>query len=184
MLNIDNEDLERYCYEVKEKDKGRKISNQGGWQSNLINVADIRIRDLYEAVMYRVDAINRKIGYSGPKINMQAFWLNINGKNNYNEMHDHPGSFYAAVYYVKAKEEQGDIVFYNPIPFFSNYATANNAHQYDQFNSTNWGISPKTGKLLIFPSYLNHFVKINTVEEDRISISFNFNLDWKGLDKF
>ena len=34
-------------------------------------------------------------------------------------------------------------------------------------------IEPEEGKLLLFPSYLNHAVEENLSDEDRIVISFN-----------
>ena len=37
-------------------------------------------------------------------------------------------------------------------------------------------IEPEEGKLLLFPSYLNHAVEENLSDEDRIVISFNINL--------
>jgi hypothetical protein len=35
-LDIDNAKLEKYCRKVREIDAGRQVSNQGGWQSELI----------------------------------------------------------------------------------------------------------------------------------------------------
>lgn len=180
-LSLDNEALEQYCRNIKSKDPGRAISNQGGWQSNLIQNVDEDLRGLYIAVMSRIDAINLKIGYSGPKVRMQSLWININGRDNYNEIHDHPSSFYAAVYYVKASEDQGKIKFHHPIPFFSNYSTMNRVEEYTMFNSVMWEMEPRTGTFLIFPSYLPHLVTRNMTDEERISIAFNFSLDWSVM---
>ena len=33
-LEIDNQSLSKYCIQLSHKDKGRTISNIGGWQSN------------------------------------------------------------------------------------------------------------------------------------------------------
>lgn len=177
VLNLDNDRLARFCRDVRERDAGRTISNQGGWQSNLIGSVTDETRELYNEVMIRADAVNRSIGFGGPAIRMQSFWININQKENYNEPHDHPMSFYAAVYYVKARGGQGKIKFVHPMPFFSNYAMANDIKEYGMFNSTTWEIEPRTGLFLLFPSYLTHFVSRNTTDEDRISIAFNFGID-------
>lgn len=176
-IDIDNAGLEKYCRNVREIDAGRQVSNQGGWQSELIYKIETDMQPLYKACDERVNALNHALGYDDSRVRMQSFWININEKGNYNEVHDHPGSFYAGVYYVKAKEGQGEIIFYNPISFFSNYVAANKIKDFSQFNAVNWRFTPKTGDLYIFPSYLNHFVRRNMIDEDRISIAFNFGVD-------
>ena len=35
---------------------------------------------------------------------------------------------------------------------------------------------PKEGSMLVFPSYLEHMVKPNESDEDRISVSFNLDI--------
>lgn len=175
-LDLDNSKIENYCHNLKKSDSGRLISNIGGWQSNILKNVDLDLRELYEALMPRLDAMNAKLGYEGLKPDIQGFWFNINGKNNYNEVHDHPMSFYAAVYYVKASKGQGDIVFCHPINFISNYLTNNKLKESNQFNSATWKFTPKTGMLLIFPSYLSHLVRKNETEEERISVAFNIGM--------
>lgn len=181
LLDLDNKALAEYCQRVREEDPGRVVSNQGGWQSNLIEKIGPELQNLYNSVMARVDAVNTNIGYDGPKVRTQTLWININGKEHYNEIHDHPSSFYAAVYYVKAAKDQGSIKFHHPMPFFSNYSTMNKISKYGTFNSTVWEVEPKSGLLLIFPAYLAHFVSRNMTDEERISIAFNIGLDWSDV---
>lgn len=178
LLNLDNDAIEKYCRQVQKEDEGRNISNQGGWQSSPIQKTNDAVRELYISATSRMHAINKKIGYEGPHIRMQAYWININGKNHYNQVHDHPSSFYAGVYYVRAKEGQGKIIFNHPMTFFSNYTIMNKVNDQTMFNSITWEIEPKEGMLLLFPSYLAHLVGRNMTEEDRISIAFNFGADW------
>jgi len=175
-LELDNKKLENYCYNIKHKDNGRVMSNMGGWQSNLITHVEIELKELYESIMSRVIAMNYKLGYSDTKPVMQSFWININGKNDYNEIHNHPMSFYAAVYYVKCSEGQGKIKFCHPVTFINNYFMVNNISDYNQFNSSMWEVYTNTGRLIVFPSYLNHLVTKNETNSERISIAFNFGL--------
>ena len=176
VLDLDNKKIENYCYNVKHKDIGRVMSNMGGWQSNLITHVEIELKELYELVMSRVIALNDKLGYKNTQPLMQSFWININDKNNYNEVHNHPMSFYAAVYYVRCREGQGKIKFCHPMTYINNYFLSNNVVEYNQFNSSMWEISTKDGYLLIFPSYLNHLVTRNEIDQERISIAFNFSI--------
>ena len=36
-LDTDIEKIRKYCYDLRDKDNGRNISNIGGWQSNLLS---------------------------------------------------------------------------------------------------------------------------------------------------
>lgn len=181
-LEVDNDAIARYCHNMMEIDSGRVVSNKGGWQSNLISSIDEPLKQLCDSILLRVAETNISLGFKDLPISMQRFWININNKGDYNEFHDHAGSFYSAVYYVKAEENQGDIMFYNPMPFYSNYVLNNIVNQYTTCNSTTWQKSPKTGRLYIFPSYLNHCVKENTTENSRISMAFNFTVNSYNYD--
>ena len=41
------------------------------------------------------------------------------------------------------------------------------------FNSMTWEVTPEEGKLMIWPSWLLHYVKPNLSDDTRISIAFN-----------
>lgn len=176
-LKTDNDRLAEYCIKMMKEDAGRQVSNQGGWQSNTIFDVSPEIKDIYNLAEERVNAVNAGIGYGGKKIIINGYWININGKENYNETHNHPGSFYAGVYYVSAKENQGDIIFFNPINYFGNYVYQNNIENFTPFNTPVWQASPRTGDFYIFPAYLDHCVRRNMTDENRISIAFNFCID-------
>ena len=42
-------------------------------------------------------------------------WININGKGHFNYSHDHPGSLFSAVYYVKGGADKGELELKTPI---------------------------------------------------------------------
>jgi len=176
LLTINNDIIKNYCISLKNKDAGRKVSNQGGWQSNLLQEIDPDLKELFELINEKVRVTNLKLGFEEMEPLLKSAWININGPNNYNECHDHPDSFYSAVYYVSAKANQGDIMFYHPVPFITNYFISNKMSKLSNFNSSLWVAKPTTGTLLIFPSYLSHCVTINNTTEDRISIAFNFGV--------
>jgi hypothetical protein len=44
------------------------------------------------------------------------------------------------------------------------------------FNANKWHIEPEPGKLIIFPSWLMHYVEDNNSQEDRLSMAFNIAL--------
>ena len=50
--------------------------------------------------------------------------------------------------------------------------------QWNNYNSFTWNIIPETGKVVIFPGYLIHYVKQNNLNKKRISIAFNYKVSW------
>ena len=48
---------------------------------------------------------------------------------------------------------------------------------YNKFTSTDMSVTPSPGKLVIFPSWLVHYVQNNLDNSDRISIAFNVNVE-------
>jgi len=99
-------------------------------------------------------------------------WFNVNPKSGFNIPHVH-GGIVSGVYYVASKENSGNIVFKNPASNIVYHCEADFVNSYNEVNSSSWCFSPKPGLLLLFPSWLEHYVHPNLNDEDRISISFN-----------
>lgn len=160
-----HEELLKYCLLLKVYD-GRTISNKGGWQSfDLFFNTDETMNKLCVFLQHYLNILSEKIG---KKLNINNLWININGYQTTNNLHTHPASYVSGVFYVRAKENQGDICFENPLKYFNQF-------MYDNTNFLDDDVyyKPKTGKLLLFPSSLSHSVLSNETNIDRISISFN-----------
>lgn len=106
-------------------------------------------------------------------------WLNLNSRNKFNPPHLHPANHYSGVYYVSVPENSGDIYFLDPraahralSPDPSN-AEANPYCLDNQYDSSVFRYKPTDGKLIIFPSWLQHYVDPNPTDNLRISIPFN-----------
>ena len=100
-------------------------------------------------------------------INIVDSWVNFTGKGEYQNYHNHPLSDISGVYYYQSSLEDGDIKFKSPSSALNfSMLTANNHVSH----------KPLVGKLLLFPSYLEHAVMVNKTDNIRISISFNIRL--------
>ena len=98
-------------------------------------------------------------------------WAIINKPNDFNVIHTHPNSYLSAAYYVKAKKNSGNIKFFDPKEMKTMYHPP--IQKFNEISAEIIKIEPEEGKLLLFPSYLNHAVEENLSDEDRIVISFN-----------
>ena len=86
-------------------------------------------------------------------LNFRDFWGNIYRKGEYTVPHDHFPSTFSIVYFLKGKKHFSPLVF-------------------NRFSK----IRCKEGRLVIFPSYLKHWVPVHKHSETRITLSSNINL--------
>ena len=99
-------------------------------------------------------------------------WLNVTKPGEYHHGHSHPNSIISGVFYIST-EEDDYITFTDP------NAKLKNRIEFVQkeanlFNSSTWFFQSITNELILFPSWLDHRVKVNPkATTDRISISFN-----------
>ena len=98
-------------------------------------------------------------------------WANIKPRGAGHPSHIHPNNFLSGVYYVRAPEAGGNIIFHDPRqqPFVISPRTS----ERNLYNSRNADLSTREGMLLLFPAWLHHSVGGNAGDSERISISFN-----------
>ncbi len=169
-FSLDNEIIESFCLSKRKTDKGRNISNVGGWQSNDFNLNNPpkELKDLTKSIFdfssKICDFLNIERTLSGNG------WMNINEYGHFNWSHTHPESALSGVYYVKTPDGCGNIEFENPS---MSMMTSIKVKGYNPFNSSSINIPSEKGTMYIFPGWLPHKVHPNLSKEERISISFN-----------
>ena len=173
-LRLDNDRIEKFCLERKKNNSGRVISNGGGWQSGNLDLATPELAELFAEVHKRLEEVHRTFEFSASmhQIITEA-WININQKGHFNYSHDHPGSLFSAVYYVKGGADKGELEFKTPIAPHTYTISNEMVGGFNAFTGHAMVIPPVTGDLLIFPSWLLHRVNMSQSEEDRISNAFN-----------
>ena len=179
-VQLDNRLFEREVVEWSKKDKGIKRTNMIGWHSTTdmhkIPVFKPLVDELFKMQMeiYREELLSRE-----PIIG--NMWANINPPGGYNRPHIHPNSHFSGVYYIKAPQNSGEIVFNDP-------RSAAHMVMPDRVKDIKtpshlWRevrVNPLEGRMLMFPSWLWHCVEPNGSNDIRISVSFNFIQ--KGFD--
>jgi uncharacterized protein (TIGR02466 family) len=177
--NIDNKKLIKYCEQIKKKDKGRVVSNEGGYQSNLLDLSNKELQPLITNIIQSTSVYLNQCSFKNElKYELQSMWLNINSYKDSNRPHIHPQCLFSGVYYVKAPENCGNIVFLHPVMELLSYDWNDEfKSKLIENNSPNWKMPYKDGRLYLFPSWLRHSVMPNlNKKEKRISIAFNVGL--------
>ena len=104
------------------------------------------------------------------KFKITQSWCNFTSTNEFHHRHTHQNSIVSGVLYIKADRLLDKIYFFN-----NHYKTFDiPGRDFNQYNSSSWWYDVEPGKLILFPSYLEHMVEIRPLSDDtRISLSFN-----------
>ncbi|MBI04272.1 MAG: hypothetical protein CMI96_00465 [Pelagibacteraceae bacterium] len=169
-----NNELYDYINNMRINDPdGVKISNVNGWHSKNFNANEGAPKEFIQQIKNSLSVAMESMRWdlNRQTVKISNMWAIINNKNAHNARHHHGNSSLSAAYYVKAPENCGNIVFYDPrpAPVYSHPI----ATEPNRLNSTVHSIKPKDGSLILFPSYLDHSVDPNTSSEERVVISFN-----------
>jgi uncharacterized protein (TIGR02466 family) len=174
-LDIDLESIERYLYDSMKRDTGRKVSNDGGYQSNEFNLAlESPLTPLFGQIQERANSLHSSLMLrKSLRQKIDNAWFNVNKSGDYNIPHVHPRACFSGVFYVKTPKNCGDLILRNPASSVEHIIIESNVERYNEFTSPALQFSPEARQLLIFPSWLLHYVTASRADSDRISIAFN-----------
>jgi len=153
------DELYNGAYHFKEKYPSDNRSNRGGYQTPSFNWEEFHP----QGKEYLDEIINRlKIDIKTPH-EIKSWWYNISGKGHWNIPHTHPECNFALVWYLTPSD--GLLILMSPFP---QRRIGDIARHGDHIS-----IDAKKGDIIMFPSDINHYVKPNQKDTDRISISMN-----------
>ena len=171
-LDLDNTSLEQFCKDQVYKSTHYK--NLKETQSDLLDLASPELAEIISLVESKVNRVHTEVGLS-PNYTQKISqaWTNLNDPREVRQPHHHTECVFSCVYYVKGDETSGDIEFMTPIVAKGHVFTPKHIASYNKFTASEYHFSPTPGRLLIFPSWLYHYVNPNKGTEERISIAFN-----------
>ena len=169
--------LIKESYDLRNTDsRGRKISNVGGWQSELFSID--KSSDILKSIITK--SLIKFTPIQNDVLMFIEGWTNINGPGCHNIKHHHPQCNLAGVFWIKAPPKSGDLLFESPHSFtsFSEINCYTDKFRKDTNSYLTYSYEPTEGEIVIFPSFLSHSVLRNESDEDRISYSFNIKLKY------
>lgn len=99
---------------------------------------------------------------------MVTSWFSLFQKHQYGQVHNHGNADVSGCYYVETSGNDGDLFFEDPrLAHDTNYVFGG------RYMSGRRGYKPKVGQMIMFPGYLQHGIKTNVGDADRVSLSFN-----------
>jgi len=175
-IDLNNDEIAQYCETQRKGDwVGNSVSNAGGWQSNPFYDIPEELTDLFSSVKRFSSEVCEVLGID--EIEFVNGWINISEFKDFNWPHTHADAILSGVYYVRAPENCGNIVFEHPnIETMECVLDPSNIKVFTKFNTIGWQKNPQAGTLCLFPGWAKHYVNPNrneNNEDSRISISFN-----------
>lgn len=174
VIGINNTPIKDYCLKVRDKKQGITISNRGGWHSKeLILPIPTELETLFnDLTIFVNDVAARHTGANNLKLG--NWWININGKYDYNMPHDHQNSVLSGVYYVSVPQpNMGNLILHRD-DTAEYFLTSKVERQSTASNMLSVECPVEESKFYLFPAWTKHSVERNEGDEERISIAFNF----------
>jgi uncharacterized protein (TIGR02466 family) len=181
-----NEELKAVIARRKSEDEGIVISNVGGWHSDTRmldwggNAAGILCRRIV-ATADRF-TVNIKTPATPEHRWSPDMWANVSPPGGSNGFHCHPGAFWSAVYYVDDgyggspdRDLGGELVLFDPrMPMIRMNAPNLRFRRPGQPpDNDEVRFRPASGRIVMFPSWLNHSVLPYKGTGLRISVAVN-----------
>ena len=140
------------------------------YKGNVITLKEIQplVNEIYKCQNYYSNATN-----FSPSKNIHSFWIQDYTSSHAHGRHNHGRHHYSVVYWVRAKNNPGPLVLYNPNPFseFWGHSTP----ETNPYTQTKIIVPPEKGLMLLFPSYLDHEVLKGGEGSIRTTIAFNLD---------
>ena len=163
----------------KKSNRSVHFSNYHGYQSK--NIKHLKeFENIFKFIENKTLLIMKDYDFVECDCSIESAWFNINdSRSSFNLPHIH-GNVFSGVFYLKVPKESGEIFFpnrsINPLWRGFNYL-----NKYSRKIGILHNVNPEEGKIIIFPSYVEHFVSTNNHNDERISISFNIKLTDKNF---
>jgi uncharacterized protein (TIGR02466 family) len=116
------------------------------------------------------------LGIKPDSLKLTCSWSNVHASGFRHIMHCHPNSTISGVLYLNVPdcEYKGNLTFADPRP--AKKMVEMDYHSQSLISSRMIEYVPATGKLVLFPSWLEHGTELFKGDGNRVSLSFNYNL--------
>lgn len=180
---LDAEELEASCLTIAEDDEaGQQWCDENDFPgyTSYASLTDLPWRfpifaDLVQLLDTHVAKFAEELAFDlGDKtLQLEDLWINILPEGGTHSAHIHPHSVISGTTYVAMPKGTSAIKFEDPRLAMMMAAPPRHKDAPPELRQFLY-MQPDPGDVLLWESWLRHEVPMNTVEEDRISVSFNY----------
>lgn len=137
-------------------------------------LVDAGLHELEQFVIAAATAFLEKgLRLAPRRLEIERSWINIFKPGAQEAQHSHDGSLLSCSYYVEAPKDCGCIVMPDPIGARRSYREFTKTAGSDVLTRREIAVEPQPGRLVMFESWLPHYVQCNKSDQVRISIAMN-----------
>ncbi len=181
---VDYKELRQTCEAMAEDDEaGQAWCEENGYPgyTSYASLNDLPWRapifaDLQKALDRHVAAFVEDLGFDlqGRKLKCDSFWINILPEGGSHGSHIHPHAVISGTTYVAMPEGTSALKLEDPRHAMMMHAPLRLKTAGQELQPFVY-VKPTVGEVLLWESWLRHEVPMNMAEEERISVSFNYN---------
>jgi uncharacterized protein (TIGR02466 family) len=173
---IDNVIPEKDILDIRKHIISTYNSDTKNWQS----IADLHKMIIYDTLTDKILEYSKnvfdKLELKYDSFKITDMWSNVLKPGETHRPHTHSNNMLSGVYYVDAVETSG-IIFTDPRPQAGVIQPDVNKQILDNASVVKYDSA--TNRMILFPSWLQHYVPVNETNKNRISVAFN--IMFKGL---
>ena len=157
-------------------DSSKKVGRKTNWQSN--HNPNLHEHPKYKPLGKKVLELSKEyiedLKFEFDDHYVTGMWSNILKPGEFHSPHTHSNNLVSGVFYLQTNDNSPAITFLDPRPQSS--VLQPQAKEYNIFNSTMFFYPAKVNRMILFPSWLEHYVPQNDTKFSRVSIAFNVML--------
>lgn len=180
---VDYEELNASCLVIAEDDEaGQKWCDKNGYPgyTSYASLNDLPWRfpifaALEKALDKHVAEFCKDLGFDlqGRKLKCGSLWINILPEGGMHASHIHPHSVISGTTYVAMPKGTSALKLEDPRLPMMMHAPLRSKKAGQELQNFVY-VKPQVGEVLLWESWLRHEVPMNMAEEERISVSFNY----------
>jgi len=181
---LDNQELVSSCWSIAEDDEaGQEWCDENAYPgyTSYASLTDLGWRfpifaDLIKILDQHVAAFVQELDFNldGRELKLEDIWINILPEGGTHSSHIHPHSVISGTTYVSMPDGASAIKFEDPRLPMMMAAPARKKDAREGLRQFIY-VAPQVGDVLLWESWLRHEVPLNTAEDERISVSFNYS---------
>ena len=112
----------------------------------------------------------------------QCSWVLLHKKGDYSPEHFHSNSWLSGIYYHRVNSKSGRLRIIASRPYSwscSQMCPKDKIEEFNVLNSLIQNFLPLPGDIFLFPSHVNHESEMNSSDQNRICVVFNYTLHGK-----
>lgn len=114
-------------------------------------------------------AMRKSVDLDKQPIAIDRCWLNVLGKGDSIDLHNHPNSFYTGIYFVQAPADGARLFLYHPA---SEMGFSMPFTRETKLNQRAYVYRPRTGDLLVYESHIVHSFQVHDAAQEHINLCF------------